>query len=57
MDDLLAAKKGELAPRTRHHLRAVLRPALNRAIKDGLILRNAAALTDPIEVPKKPRLP
>jgi integrase len=55
VDDLLAAKLGELEPRTVHHLRAVLRTALNRALKDGLVLRNAAALTDPVEVPEKPR--
>jgi integrase len=55
VDDLLAAKLHELQPRTVHHLRAVLRTALNRAVRDGLILRNAAALTDPVEVPTKPR--
>jgi integrase len=55
VDDFLAAKLGELEPRTVHHLRAVLRTALNRALRDGLMLRNAAALTDPVEVPKKPK--
>ncbi len=55
VDDLLAAKLHELQPRTVHHLRAVLRTALNRAVRDGLVLRNAAALTDPVEVPDQPR--
>ncbi len=55
VDDLLAAKLHELQPRTVHHLRAVLRTALNRAVKDGLVIRNAAALTDPVEVPEQPR--
>ena len=54
VDDLLTRKLGELQPRTVHHLRAVLRTALNRAMRDGLVLRNAAALTDPVEVPRKP---
>jgi integrase len=36
-------------------LRAVLRAALNRAVKDGRILRHAAALTDPVDVPEAPR--
>lgn len=55
VDDFLNAKRAELAPRTVHHLRAVLRTALNRAVKDGRILRNAAALTDPVDVPDAPR--
>jgi integrase len=56
VDDLLSVKlSGSLAARTVHHLRAVLRTALNRAVKDGLVLRNAAALTDPVEVPDQPR--
>jgi integrase len=55
VDDFLAAKLGEFHPRTVHHLRAVLRTALNRAVKDGLILRNAAGLTDPVDVPEQAR--
>jgi integrase len=55
VDDLLAAKLHELQPQTVKHLRAVLRTALNRAVRDGLVLRNAAALTDPVEVPRRPR--
>jgi integrase len=53
VDDLLTRKLGELQPRTVHHLRAVLRTALNRARRDGLVLRNAAADTDPVEVPRR----
>jgi integrase len=55
VDDFLAAKLNELAPRTVHHLRAVLRTALNRAVKDGLILRNASGLTEAVDVPDQPR--
>jgi integrase len=36
-----------LAPRSVHHLRAVL----SQAVKDGLIARNAAALADAVRVP------
>jgi integrase len=44
---LLRAKTDEgLAPRTVHHLRALLRIALNRAMRWGLVVRNAAALAD-----------
>jgi integrase len=44
---LLRAKAEEgLAPRTVHHLRALLRIALNRAMRWGLVFRNAAALAD-----------
>lgn len=35
-----------LAPRTVHHMRAVLRAALHEAQKDGLVGRNVAALAD-----------
>jgi integrase len=55
VDDFLTERLGELHPRTVHHLRAVLRTALNRAVRDGRILRNAAALTDPVDVPDRPR--
>ena len=55
VDDFLSGKLRELSPRTVYHLRAVLRTALNRAVKDGRILRNAAALTDPVTVPEAPR--
>jgi integrase len=39
-----------LAPRTVHHARAVLRTALARAVRHGLIARNAAALAEPPRV-------
>jgi integrase len=55
VDDFLSGKLRELHPRTVHHLRAVLRTALNRAVKDGRILRNAAALTDAVDVPETPK--
>jgi integrase len=38
------------SPRTRHHARAVLRTALQRAVAHGLILRNPAALAAPPRV-------
>ena len=38
------------SPRTRHHARAILRTALARAVRHGLILRNAAALAEPPRV-------
>jgi integrase len=48
---LLNSRKG-LSPRTVHHLRAVLRTALNVAVKDGLIAsqRNVAAYAEPPKV-------
>ncbi len=36
------------SPRRVHHMRAVLRAALNQAIKWGLVGRNVAALTEPV---------
>lgn len=33
-----------VAPRTQHHVRAVLRTALDRAVRHGLLVRNVAAL-------------
>lgn len=44
MRDLAAQK---LSPRTITYARAVLRQALNQALKDGLVTRNVATLTDP----------
>jgi integrase len=40
-----------LSPRSLHHLRAVLRTALNQAIADGLIARNVASLAKGPKVP------
>ncbi len=42
-----------LSPQSLHHLRAVLRTALNQAIKDGKLTRNPAALADPPKVAHK----
>jgi integrase len=36
-------KPGGLAPRTRHHLRALLKAALNRAVEDQVLVRNPLA--------------
>jgi integrase len=45
---LLNRKLAEgLAPKTVLYMRGVLRTALNRAVRWGLVTRNAAALTDP----------
>src|SRR5206468_3869259 len=41
-----------LAPRTVHHLRAVLRTALNQAHRWGMVPRNVASL---VEAPRVPR--
>jgi integrase len=43
---LNAKASGGLAPRSVHHLRAVLRTALNQAMRWGDVPRNVAALTD-----------
>ena len=39
-----------LAPRTVHHMRAVLRHALNVGIRRGELQRNAAALAEPVKM-------
>jgi integrase len=39
-------RETSLSPRTVQYCRAVLRKALNQAVRDGLVVRNAAALTD-----------
>ena len=39
--------KSGLSPRTVGHIRAVLRDALNQALRWGLVTRNVAALADP----------
>ena len=40
--------KQGLSPRSVHHLRAVLRTALNRGIRWGMVQRNAAQLAEPV---------
>ena len=46
-----------LSPRTVAHVRAVLRTALNRAVRHGDLARNVAALAEPPKVPDAERLP
>lgn len=56
VNDLVATKLKEgLAPRTVHHVRAVLRTMLNAALREGYVQRNAAALADPPAVPHAER--
>ena len=50
-DLLRAGERAGLAPATRRQMRAVLRSALTRAMKWGLVATNAAALSDPPRVP------
>jgi integrase len=50
---LNAIHAGELSPRTVQYVRAVLRRALNYALKWGLVVRNVAALTDAPRVVRK----
>src|SRR5205823_3690992 len=42
-----------MSPRGVHHLRAVLRTALNQAVRWGDVPRNVARLTDPPRVERK----
>lgn len=42
-----------LSPRSVHHLRAVLRRALNHALRWDLVARNVAVLVDPPRVPRR----
>ncbi len=57
VNDLLAAKRAAgLAPRTVHHVRAVLRTMLNAALREGVVHRNVAALADPPRVPHVERV-
>lgn len=44
----------DLSPRTVRHHRAVLRNALNAAMKQGLVTRNAAALAKPPRLARRP---
>lgn len=53
VNDLIQAKlRGGLSPRSVHHMRAVLRNGLGRAVKWGLVARNVAELADPPRVPE-----
>ena len=46
VERFLLSKRTTLSPRSIHHIRAVLRAALNHALKWGLVQRNAAELVD-----------
>ncbi len=46
-----------VSQRTRAHVRAVLRTALNRAVRHGELGRNVASLAEPPKVPDVERLP
>lgn len=48
-------RKSGLSPRSASHVRAVLRNALGRAERYGLVERNAAALTEAVQVPNRER--
>ena len=50
VDAFLHQERGQVADRTRHHHRAVLRRALNKALRQHLIRRNPAAESDPVTV-------
>jgi integrase len=53
VQDMLNRKAAELSPRSVNHLRAILRTALNRAAKTGLVVRNVAALAEPPKVTRE----
>jgi len=55
VQDYLAAASARLAPQTVGHHRAVLRRALNVALRWGLVSRNVATLVDVPRVPKAER--
>lgn len=48
-------ERGGLAPRSVSHARAILRNALSRAVRHGLVTRNAAELAEPVPVPNAQR--
>jgi integrase len=50
VERMLRAVGERRAARTAHHVRAVLRTALARAVRHGLVARNAAALAEPPHV-------
>lgn len=52
---LMAGKQAEgLSPQSVQHIRAVLRRALQQAVKWRMVALNAAALADPPRVPRRP---
>lgn len=50
VERMLRDMEPDLSPRSRHHARAILRTALARAVRHGIIGRNAAALAQPPHV-------
>jgi len=48
--------RGHLSPRSVHYIRAVLRNALNKAMRWGLVIRNVAELVDVPRIPRAERL-
>lgn len=55
VDRWLVERMRSVSPRTARQLRAILLSALSAALKQGLVVRNVAALADPPEVPKPKR--
>jgi integrase len=54
VDRFLAERRDAgLAPRTRHHLRSILRNALKKAVRDRLVTYNVAAEATAVSVPKE----
>jgi integrase len=52
---LMARKQAQgLSPQSVQHIRAVLRRALQQAVKWRMVTYNAAALADPLRVPRRP---
>lgn len=52
VEKMMALKLSEgLSPRSVHHMRAVLRNALRKAVRDRLVAHNVAAEADPPDVP------
>jgi integrase len=52
VEAMLRDVAADLSPRSVHHVRAVLRTALTRAVRHGLVPRNAAALAAAPHVPR-----
>jgi integrase len=53
---LYSDKRATLAPRTVHHIHSVLHNALEHAVKQGLVYRNAADLTEAPKIRKREML-
>lgn len=53
---LYSEKRAPLSPRTVHHVHAVLRNALEHAIRQGLVYRNASDMAESPKVRKQEML-